>query len=180
MYICIGIFENEMKLSEKIHFFFILHRFSFLLSNQIFSFCLSKLQLPGRSHPNSHRSFSARGRSQHWALSSLPLPWRLPLIPPCAASSSLLRPYVDLLRPVPSSLPAPSPSPTPASVAPRPWLSGARQLFCFTSIPPPRSSPDCVQISPASITIHAQRLGFLLDVLPCPSCVRPAAGRPHR
>jgi hypothetical protein len=91
---------------RKSHFFFILHRFSFFLFNQIFSFCFSKLQLPGRSHPIV--SFFTRvrqptlGRSAPYPShggSPSSLPARLPL--PCCAPAS------DLLRPLLSSLPAP-------------------------------------------------------------------------
>jgi hypothetical protein len=164
MYICIRIFENEMKLSEKIPFFLYSPPLFFLLIQSDILFLLLEA---ATSRPfSSHCSLSTRGR-QPTLGAQLPAP-------PMAAP-----PYVHLLRPMPSSLPAPSPSPAPTSVAPRPWLSGARWLFCFTSIPPPWSSPDCVQFSPASVTFHAQRPGFLLDVLPCPSCVRPATGRPH-
>jgi hypothetical protein len=93
MCICIHIFDNEMKLSEKIPFFLYSSSLFFLLIQSDIFFLL--LEAATSRSFSSHRFLLySSAAANTWALSSLPLPWRLPLIPPCATSSSLLRPCI--------------------------------------------------------------------------------------
>jgi hypothetical protein len=114
--ICLRIFENEIKLSGKIPFFFILHRLSSFLSNQVFSFCSPKLQLPDRSHPIVSSSAQARQ----------------PVQPPFGCSSPSAR-HPAPARP--SSLRRPHP---PHGASPStPLLPTAQQRPCSSPSPDP-------------------------------------------
>jgi hypothetical protein len=146
-----------MKLSEKIPFFFILHRFSSFLSNQIFSFCFSKLQLPSRSHPIV--SSSARVRQPPLGRSSpCPSHGGSPWIPHCADPLPWMVP--PLLQHVsdPISLP-PCVVPSRCSLPWRPTQAvhgtGASHLLFF-SIPSLPSAMDAA--SPSTRPLHVVAL----------------------